>query len=86
MNIDKAAHELMNFEAGRYSVYENGRYRVLYHEEKLYSVRDTKRNTVTLVKASNPDSAYCLGRSLTQVNQYGDNAINITGSVATFNL
>lgn len=57
-DFDKAAHEMMRFRAGKYSKFERGRFLVAYHEDRLYSVRDTKRGTVTLVEARNPKEAY----------------------------
>lgn len=88
MSIDKAAHELLNFRAGKYSEYENGRWLVAYHEDQIYSVRDTARGIVTVCKARSPREAYWKSCSLpqVQVSQYGDNAVNISGSVSTLNL
>lgn len=57
-DFDKAAHEMMRFRVGKYSKFERGRFLVAYHEDRLYSVRDTKRGTVTLVEARNPKEAY----------------------------
>lgn len=57
-DFDKAAHEMMRFRAGKYAEFESGRFLVAYHEDRLYPVRDTKRGTVTLVEARNPEEAY----------------------------
>lgn len=59
MSIDEAAHKIFDFRAQKYSEYEYGRFKVAYHEDGLYSVRDTQRNTVTLTKERNPRIAYC---------------------------
>lgn len=64
MNFDEAAHTIFNFQAQKYSEYENGRFKVAYHEDGLYSVRDTQRNAVTLTKERNPRIAYCKAVSL----------------------
>lgn len=65
MNYDDAAHKAFDFRAQKYDgEYENGRFNVAYHEDRLYSVRDTQRNTVTLVTERNPMTAYCKAVSL----------------------
>lgn len=53
LEIDKAAHKLMNFIQ---SVEKDG-YSVLYHEERLYSVRHGKSGIVSLVYAASPHEA-----------------------------
>ena len=63
-DFDKAAHEMMQFRAGKYAEFESGRFLVAYHEDRLYSVRDKKRGTVTLVEAKNPESAYLKASSI----------------------
>lgn len=66
-DFDKAAHEMMRFRAGKYSEFERGRFLVAYHEDRLYSVRDEKRGTVTLVEARDPESAYLKASSIRPV-------------------
>lgn len=63
-DYDKAAHEMMRFRAGKYAEFESGRFLVAYHEDRLYSVRDEKRGTVTLVEAKAPESAYLKARPI----------------------
>ena len=63
-DYDKAAHEMMQFRAGKYAEFESGRFLVAYHEDRLYSVRDEKRGTVTLVEAKSPESAYLEASSI----------------------
>ncbi len=55
---------MMRFRAGKYSEFERGRFLVAYHEDRLYSVRDEKRGTVTLVEARDPESAYLKASSI----------------------
>ena len=64
MSIDTAARTMLDFHAGKYSEYENGRWLVAYHEEQVYSVRDALRNTVTICKARSPGEAYCKAASV----------------------
>ena len=68
-DYDKAAHEMMQFRAGKYAEFESGRFLVAYHEDRLYSVRDEERGTVTLVEARNPESAYLIASSIRPVDQ-----------------
>lgn len=67
-DYDKSAHDMMRFRAGKYSVFERGRFLVAYHEDHLYSVRDEKRGTVTLVEARNPESAYLKASSIRPIS------------------
>lgn len=53
--IDKAAHDLIDFIADK--AWIEGGYSAYYHEDRLYSVRDTKRGIVSLVKAKSPVDA-----------------------------
>ncbi len=61
--IDKAAHRVMNFHLYSYNLnVENepfvyGDFVVLYHEERLYSVKNRKTDVVSLVFANNPNDA-----------------------------
>ena len=65
MNTDEAARKIFNFRAQKYDgKYEAGRFKVAYHEGRLYSVRDTQRNTVTLALERSPIAAYCKAVSL----------------------
>ncbi len=59
MSFDEAAHKIFNFRAQKYDgEYEAGRFKVAYQEDRLYSVLDTQRNTVTLTRERNPRAAY----------------------------
>lgn len=59
MDIDNSAHAVFHFIPGKYDgEFEHGRFRVTYHELRLYAVRDIKAGTVTLVEASSPEHAY----------------------------
>ena len=65
MSFDEAARKIFNFRAQKYDgEYEAGRFKVAYHEDRLYSVLDTQRNTVTLTRERNPGAAYCKAVSL----------------------
>ena len=55
LRIDKAAHELMNFIPVK-EIEKDG-YSVFYHEERLYSVRNTRTGTLSLVYAASPHEA-----------------------------
>ncbi len=55
LEIDKAAHKLMNFRPAK-EVEKDG-YSVFYHEERLYSVRHIKSGIVCLVYAASPYEA-----------------------------
>lgn len=57
MGIDDAAHELFDFRAQKYDEFGNGRFKVAYHEDGLYSVRDTDLKTVKLIRARSPIQA-----------------------------
>ena len=58
MNIDKMAHELFKFRPQKWDgEFDGGGFLVAYHENRLYSVRDTKLKTVKLVEASSPFEA-----------------------------
>ena len=57
LRIDKAAHSLMEFKPQGYGMTEVDGYTAFYHEERLYSVRNMKRETVTLIYADNPYAA-----------------------------
>ena len=55
---DHMAHGLMAFNPiGLHGTTVDGEYLAFYHEERLYSVKNTKENTTTLVYASNPAEA-----------------------------
>lgn len=56
-STDKAAHVLMQFDAEKESLSGRttvGNYVAFYHENRLYSVRNTETDIISLVKASNP--------------------------------
>lgn len=53
--IDRAAHTLIDFTADK--AWIENEYLAYYHEDRLYSVRDTKRGVVSLVKAASPADA-----------------------------
>ena len=58
IDIDKAAHAIFNFKPQKNNAeYQGGRFLVNYHEERLYSVRDTKLQTVKLIRAGSPFEA-----------------------------
>lgn len=57
LRIDKAAHSLMEFKPQGYGMTEVDGYTAFYHAERLYSVRDILRETVTLIYADNPYQA-----------------------------
>lgn len=58
IGMDASAHDLFNFfPLGAYGSTQKGRYLAYYHEEMLYSVRDTENWTLTLVIANNPYEA-----------------------------
>ena len=67
-DYDKSAHDMMRFRAGKYAEFERGRFLVAYHEDRLYSVRDEKRGTVTLVEARDPESAYLKASSIRPIS------------------
>ena len=53
--IDNAAHTLAAFKATK--AWVEGELEAYYHEDRLYSVRDTKRGIVSLVEAKSPVDA-----------------------------
>ena len=61
INVDKAAHRVCDFY--RHSVLcssgtvIDGEWRVFYHEERLYSVYNSKRYIISLVYANSPYDA-----------------------------
>ena len=61
INVDKAAHRVCDFH--RHSVLcssgtvIDGEWRVFYHEERLYSVYNSKRYIISLVYANSPYDA-----------------------------
>jgi hypothetical protein len=61
--VDNYAHRVMNFHLYSYSLnveskpFVYGDFVVLYHEERLYSVRHRKTDVVSLVFANNPNDA-----------------------------
>lgn len=57
LRIDKAAHILMEFNPQGYGMTEVDGYTAFYHEERLYSVRNIAKGTVTLIYADNPYAA-----------------------------
>lgn len=67
MNIDDAAHAVMDFVPEKTT--EEGDYKAFYHEEGLYSVRNSESNTVMLVYARNPHEAIETVRG--EVNYFG---------------
>lgn len=72
-NIDEAARLLMEFKPEKAEVLY-GHYEVFYHEDRLYSVRNTETGVISLVFASSPSMAVAvtIGNTV-QVNQYGGN-------------
>ena len=54
-NIDKAAHELMDFTATK--AWPQDELIAYYHEDRLYSVRDARHGIVSLVRAKSPVDA-----------------------------
>lgn len=55
---DHMAHGLMAFNPiGLHGATVEGEYIAFYHEERLYSVRNTKENTLLLIYAGNPHEA-----------------------------
>ncbi len=54
-NIDKAAHDLMNFKPQKVTRVHG--YEVSYHEERLYTVRDSNTGITSLVYAREPREA-----------------------------
>ena len=55
---DHMAHGLMAFNPiGMHGATVEGEYIAFYHEERLYSVRNTKENTLLLIYAGNPHEA-----------------------------
>lgn len=72
--IDASAHELMTFKPEKAQTFF-GRYEVFYHEERLYSVRDTATGIISLVYAGEPkEAAIAVSRTTVSVNQYGGNS------------
>ena len=57
LHIDKAAHSLMEFYPQGHGATEVEDYTAFYHEERLYSVRDVAKGTITLIYADNPYEA-----------------------------
>ena len=58
IGMDASAHDLFNFfPLGAKGSTSKGKYLVFYHEEMLYSVRNTEDWTLTLVLAVNPEEA-----------------------------
>lgn len=57
LRIDKAAHSIMEFKPQGCGMTEVEGYTAFYHEERLYSVRDLAKGTVTLIYADNPYAA-----------------------------
>lgn len=61
--IDHMAHCLQAFNpVGLHGAWVEGENIAFYHEERLYSVKNTKENTLTLVYASNPAEAIAKAR------------------------
>ena len=54
-NIDAAAHEVMAFNA--MGAWKQGDLIACYHENRLYSVRDSRYGILSLVKAQSPAEA-----------------------------
>ena len=74
MNVDKAAHAVMEFKPAKTQTYF-GRYEVFYHEERLYSVRDSETGIISLVYAREPkEAAIAVSKATVTVNQYGGNS------------
>lgn len=87
MDIDRAAIKLMNFRPGHVAgVLKQGQYEAFYHGQKVYSVRDTVTDMITLVVADYPGQAIAkVAGSRTVVNQNGTNNHCIT-NVGTLNI
>lgn len=60
INIDKAAHRVADFHLlSRLlcGIFVDGNYQAYYHEDRLYSVKNTKSGIVSLVYANSPHDA-----------------------------
>lgn len=59
MIIDTEAHDIMNFRPliNSYGTTVEGNYIAFYHEDRLYSVRNTLTGIISLVYAKSPHSA-----------------------------
>lgn len=78
LKIDKAAHSLMEFipREGCGGLID-GFYMVFYHEERLYSVRNTSTGVVSLVYADSPhDAIQKVGENRTIIKTTIDTAIS----------
>ena len=60
INVDKAAHRVCEFHRNSIlcsGTVIDGEWRVFYHEERLYSVYNSKRYIISLVYANSPYDA-----------------------------
>lgn len=57
LGVDKAAHILMEFYPNGYGSTTIGHHTAFYHEERLYSVRNSLTHTISLVYAASPYEA-----------------------------
>ena len=60
ISIDKAAHRIFDFHITsirRSCTFIDGEWRVFYHEERLYSVFNSKNSIISLVYANSPHDA-----------------------------
>jgi hypothetical protein len=58
--VDKAAHRIFDFHITSIlssKAFIDGEWRVFYHEERLYSVFNSKRSIISLVYANSPHDA-----------------------------
>lgn len=62
LKADKAAHYLMNTWKELQVIPTQSRYSLLYHEDRLYSVRDRELDTITLVYADSEKEALAAAR------------------------
>ncbi len=82
-NIDKAAHDLMNFKPQKVTRVHG--YEVFYHEERLYTVRDSNTGITSLVYAREPREAaekvikMTVEQPMSAV-EYGDTLVKICAS------
>ena len=64
-DIDRAAHTVMKFNPfGLCGEHTIGEYTVIYHEDRLYSLRRADTDMVILVRARNPHEAVAKARGV----------------------